>query len=273
MTHQSNHRGLRVQKAGQASWDGTSNQPLPSNTSAGVERVAGGNALSKMTSTAALESFRFSPFPNQRRAPRQPESSSAHLRSKSQLRMSEIEPCPRHSSFPSGSVDRKEGIMIPGTIQRRTSFKPILPVLLRITSSLLLWTLGASAMDIRVSHIQPKQYRVIINFPVDRTKIEALQRWVNGGHDSWCRDPQMVAASSLRRVSPDLADSELASFPLESEQFENTKAVYTFHALDGQTTYRITLRRHLYLLRSAGSLNRIIWIPESAEIITRDMKD
>jgi hypothetical protein len=261
MTHQSNHRGLRVQKAGQASWDGTSNQPLPSNTSAGVERVAGGNALSKMTSTAALESFRFSPFPNQRRAPRQPASSSAHLRSKSQLRMSEIEPCPRNSGFPSGSVDRKEGIMIPATIQRRTSFKTILPVLLRITSSLLLWTLGASAMDIRVSHIQPKQHRVIINFPFDRTKIEALQRWVNAGHDSWCRD------------SPAFADYELASFPLELEQFENTKAVYTFHALDGQTTYRITLRRHLYLLRSAGSLNRIIWIPESAEIITRDTQD
>jgi hypothetical protein len=272
MTHQTNHRDLLVQKAGQGSWNGTSNQPLPSNTSAGADRVAGGNAMSKKTSTAALESSRFSPFPNQRRAPRQPASSSAHLRSKSQLRMSEIEPCPRNSGFPSGSVDRKEGIMIPATIQRRTSFKTILPVLLRITSSLLLWTLGASAMDIRVSHIQPKQHRVIINFPFDRTKIEALQRWVNAGHDSWCRDPQMVAASALRRVSPAFAD-ELASFPLELEQFENTKAVYTFHALDGQTTYRITLRRHLYLLRSAGSLNRIIWIPESAEIITRDTQD
>lgn len=49
--------------------------------------------------------------------------------------------------------------------------------------------------------------------------------------------------------------------------------MYTCHSSDGRTTYRITLRRHLYLLRSAGSLQRIIWTPESAEIITRDTGD
>ena len=163
--------------------------------------------------------------------------------------------------------------MIPDTLQRRTNAKVVLSVLFRVTFSLLLWTLGASAMDIRVPQIQPRQHRVTINFPVDRAKIETLQRWVNAGHDSWCRDPQLVAASALRRVSPQFADFELASFPLELEQSENTKVVYAFHSLDGQTIYRITLRRHLYLLRSAGSLNRIIWIPESAEIITRDTRD
>ena len=155
----------------------------------------------------------------------------------------------------------------------RRSLKTILPVILRITSSLLLWTLGASAMDLRVAQIQPNEHRVTINFPTERSNVEALQRWVNAGHDAWCRDPQLVAASALRRVSPEFSDYELASLPLELEQTENTRAVYTFHSLDGRTTYRITLHRHLYLLRSAGSLNRIIWIPESAEIVTRDSRD
>jgi hypothetical protein len=85
MTHQSNHRDLPVQKAGQASWNGTSYQPLPSNALDGADRVAGGNAMSKKASTAALESFRSGPLPNRRRAPRHPASSSARLRSNSQL--------------------------------------------------------------------------------------------------------------------------------------------------------------------------------------------
>lgn len=110
---------------------------------------------------------------------------------------------------------------------------------------------------------------MVVHFPADRAQEEALQRWVNAGHDAWCRDPQLVATAALRRVSSQFSEYELASLPLELERSEKTRAVYTFHSLDGRTTYRITLRRHLYLLPSAGSVRRIIWIPESAEIITR----
>jgi hypothetical protein len=153
------------------------------------------------------------------------------------------------------------------------SFTNIVQVIFRLTLSLVLWTFGVSAMDLRIAQIQPKEHRLVMNFPVDRAKAENLQRWVNAGHDSWCRDPQLVAAEALRRVSADLAELESASLQLELEQNQKTKAVYTLHSLDGRTTYRITLRRHLYLLRSAGSVRRIIWTPESAEIITQDTRD
>lgn len=152
-----------------------------------------------------------------------------------------------------------------------TRFRGMFTIMARVTCSLLLWTLGASAMDLRMSQIQPKDHRVTITFPAERAKIEQLQRWVNAGHDPWCRDAGMVARDALRGISPGLAEYEPASLELELEleHEENTTAVYTLHSLDGLTTYRITLRRHMYLLRSAGSLRRIIWVPETAEIITR----
>lgn len=149
------------------------------------------------------------------------------------------------------------------------SFPTILSVILRITASLLLWTLGASAMDIRLAQIPPKEHRVVLNFPANRAQEEALQRWVDAGHDAWCRDPQLVATAALRRVSSQFSDYELASLPLERERSQKNLAVYTFHSLDGHTIFRITLRRHLYLLPVAVSVHRIIWTPESAEISTR----
>lgn len=151
--------------------------------------------------------------------------------------------------------------------------KSFTAILTRVTLSLLLWTLGASAMDLRFDQIQPKQHRITIHFRIDRAHAEELQRWVTAGHDPWCLDPQLVAASALRRISPDLEEYESASMSLELARANKIESVYTFHSFDGQTTYRITLRRHLYLLSAAGSLHRIIWIPESAEIITRDTRD
>jgi len=149
----------------------------------------------------------------------------------------------------------------------------ILPVILRITFSLLLWTLGAATMNLAAAQTQPKEHRVVQTFPVDRATVENLQRWVNAGHDTWCRAPQLVAAAALRRVSPEFSDYELTSLPLELERNHKTKAVYTFHTFDGRATYRITLRRYPYLLQTAGSLRQMIWVPESAEIITRDIQD
>ena len=146
-------------------------------------------------------------------------------------------------------------------------------VLGRVTLSLLLWTLGASASDLQVTPIQPKAHRIVVHFPIDRTHAEELQRWVNAGHDPWCLDPQLVAASALRRVSPDLQEYEPASFSLELVRANQTESSYIFHSLDGRTTYRITLRRHLYLLPLAGSLHGIVWIPETAEISPGDTRD
>ncbi len=153
------------------------------------------------------------------------------------------------------------------------NFTTILYVILRVTLSLLLWTLGASIMNLAAAQIQPKEHRVVVNFPIDRGKVENLQRWVNAGHDSWCRDPQIVAATTLRRISPRLSDYELAALPLELERSQKTRSIYTFRSLDGRSTYRITLRRYRHLLPTGSSLSQAIWVPRRAEIITRDIRN
>jgi len=222
----------------------------------GAVRVAGGELLSKKTSTAARVSCR-DLLPIQRRAPRHPRAFIG----------------PAFRGGPLFKRNSQEDAMNTTPQFPGRSFKSVLHVIFRITLSLLLWTLGAAAMDIHVTPIPPKEHRVIFNFPIDRAKAENLQSWVNAGHDSWCRDPQFVASETLRRISPELGDFEPASLPLELEHNTRTKAVYAFHSLDGRSTYRITLRRYLYLLPAAGSLHRVIWIPESAEFITRDVRD
>lgn len=148
-----------------------------------------------------------------------------------------------------------------------TTIRTILPVILRITFSLLLWTLGAASMIIAAPP-QTKEHRAVYNFPIDRAKVEDLQRWVNSGHDPWCRDSQLVAASSLQRLLPDSNEVELASLPLELESSQKTSAVYTFHSVDGLTTYRITVCRYRWLLPVAGSLHKTVWVPERVEIVT-----
>jgi len=146
------------------------------------------------------------------------------------------------------------------------SNRSILPVILHVTLGLILWTLGVS---MNVSASPANEHRVVYNFSVERAKVEDLQRWVNAGHDSWCRDPQLVASASLRRILPDSGGIELASLPVQLEHTSRTSAVYTVHSLDGQTTYRITLRRYRWLLPVAGSFHKMTWVPERAEILTR----
>jgi hypothetical protein len=257
MTNNTNHGGFLMQNAGQAVGAALAIEPLPRNIAGGSERVAGRESMSKKTGTAALASFRLGPLSNQRRAP-------GHLQASVGPRFED-----RRYLHPASFVVQ-EDTMRTSTMLFPIGFQRMFTIIVRVTCSLLLWTLGATAMDLRTPRIQPKEHRVTIAFPADRAKIEQLQRWVNAGHDPWCRDSRMVASETLRHVSPQFADYELSSLNMDVEHAENTMAVYTFHSLDGLTTYRITLRRHLYLLRSAGSLTRIIWIPETAEIITRD---
>jgi len=152
------------------------------------------------------------------------------------------------------------------TIQHKSRTAILLAVL-----SGLFFAATASAADLHFSAIQPKSHRVVFNFAIDAAKAEELQRWVNEGHDPWCRDAQLVAVSALRRISSRFEELEPAS--LERESHETAKVVYTFHSFDGQSTYRVTLRRYRFLRKTAGSIHRVIWIPETAEIITRDVRD
>ena len=150
--------------------------------------------------------------------------------------------------------------------------RSILPVVLRVTLSLILWTLG-HGMAINLMAEPLKEHRVVYTFAVERAQTENLQRWVNEGHDEWCRDAQLVAVAAMRRISEEFEEVQAASMPLELERREKTEVVYTFHSLDGLKTYRITLRKHEWLLPTAGSLHQMIWVPEKVEIITRRTLD
>jgi hypothetical protein len=172
---------------------------------------------------------------------------------------------------------REEGVMdtkvAKGARGVERQLRVILPVILRITFCLAMWTLGAMSMTI--AEAQTREQRVAQKIPVDRARVQSLQRWVDAGHDTWCRDPQSVAAMALRRIAPEFAnyDFELASLATGNEKVSSTKAVYTFHSIDGHTSYRITLRRFRWQSKTASSPNELIWIPVRSEEITRESFD
>ena len=140
--------------------------------------------------------------------------------------------------------------------------------LLRVILALLLLLLGVAPAPSKPA--QTKPHRIVKSYPMNRANAENLQRWVNAGHDTWCRDPKLVAAHTLEQFAPGLADStyELASQPVIRKFSHGNTAIYTHHSLDAQTTYRITLRRPSWLRPTAGSLNKTIWLPTRLEILT-----
>src|SRR5271157_2306538 len=144
-----------------------------------------------------------------------------------------------------------------------------LPALLRVILALLLLLLGVAPTPL--TYAQTQSHRVVKTYPVNRANTENLQRWVNAGHDTWCRDPKLVAAHTLEQFAPGLADStyELASQPVVRKLSHGRIAIYTYHSLDGQTTYRVTLRRPQWLRPTAGSTNKTVWLPMRIEILTR----
>jgi hypothetical protein len=152
-------------------------------------------------------------------------------------------------------------------------FRVILPAILRITFCLAMWTLGAMTMTI--AEAQTREHRELQLIPVDRARVENLQRWVNAGHDTWCRNPQFVAAMTLRRVAPEFSnyDFELASLTTGNEEVSSNQAIFTFHSINGHTAYRITLRRFRWQNKTAASRDERIWIPVRSEKITRDSLD
>jgi hypothetical protein len=219
--------------------------------------------MSRKTGTAALGLFRQASTSIPCRAPRHPASER-----KTSTARSKPESARRWQPFQQAHIAIcQEDTMIPRrSSSAAASICTILPVILRITFNLVLWTLGA-AMDL--SAAETEEHRVVHSFAVERTKMEDLQRWVNAGHDAWCRDPEEVAARAMECVLPEGSDVELASLPLGRDHAKKTAALYTFHSLDGATAYRITLRRYRWLLAVAGSIHRMIWVPERVEVTTR----
>jgi hypothetical protein len=225
--------------------------------------------MSKKTSTAALESICKGQFPNRRRAPRHPAGEERSNEAKKQ-RGNE-----RAREFGQAQIAvRREDVMDRNVVRGAAEkFRLILPVILRIAFCLAMWTLGAMSMTI--AEAQTREHRVVQTLPVDRARVESLQRWVDAGHDTWCRNPQFVAAMALRRVAPEFSnyDYELASLTNGNEKVSPTRAVYTFYSLDGHTSYRITLRRFRWQSKTAASSDARIWVPVRSERITRSSLD
>jgi len=225
--------------------------------------------MSKKTSTAALESICKGPLTNRRRAPRHP----AGGKRRNQVRKQGSNESLREFGQAQIAV-RREDVMnsevLRGVAQKA---RVILPVILRITFCLAMWTLGVMTMSI--AEAQTREQRVTQKIPVDRARVENLQRWVDAGHDTWCRDPQSVAAMALRRVAPEFSnyDFELASLTTGNETVSPTQAVYTFHSIDGRTSYRISLRRFRWQSKTTVSPNERIWIPVRSEKLTRESLD
>src|SRR5262249_52123533 len=105
--------------------------------------------------------------------------------------------------------------------------------------------------------------------PVDRPAIENLQRWVNGGHDSWCRDAREVATAELRKTAPEFTGNRLDLVPLPAAGHKTPgQALFGWTSLDGHATYSITLRRYDWLKPLAGKTSNTVWVP-SKIVITR----
>ena len=119
-----------------------------------------------------------------------------------------------------------------------------------------------------ISTAAPAPRKEIRVLRVDRAAIENLQRWVSGGHDTWCKDPQLVASAEMRRIAPEFAGYQFASLPLEIKSQAATRAEFNYTSLDGRKTYHITLRRYAWLLPLAGSARSIVWVPSRVEILT-----
>ena len=105
---------------------------------------------------------------------------------------------------------------------------------------------------------------------VDRAAVENLQRWVSSGHESWCKDPRLVAANELRRAVPELSGEEVELQPLEldEELITGTQAIFTWTNFDGSASYRVTVARFAWLLPIAGRLDEVIWVPTNTERVT-----
>jgi len=220
--------------------------------------------MSRKASTAALETFGQRLLRNQRRAPGHPagdrgsESRTSRGSTKAVKKISQARIATNTEAAMNGKFNEGFG------------WRLILPAILRGSLVVVLGLLAFAASGTAQEEI--REHRVVKMFPVHRAEAENLQRWVNAGHETWCRNAELVAAATLKRVAPETDGYEFAavSIPVESRQPSATKAVYSFHSLDGRTSYRITLRRYPWLLSSAHSTREMIWIPVESEKITRN---
>jgi len=106
---------------------------------------------------------------------------------------------------------------------------------------------------------------------VDRPAIENLQRWVNRGHDTWCRDAREVATAELRKTASEFSGNrlDLVTLPATGHKTPD-QARFVWTSLDGHATYSITLRRYNWLKPLAGKTSNIVWVPSKIVIMRQE---
>jgi hypothetical protein len=126
----------------------------------------------------------------------------------------------------------------------------------------LMFVAPVIAVGVPVSH---KEVRVA---RIDRFAVENLQRWVNVGHDDWCKDAREVASMELRRVAPEFSGNrlDLVSLPASASTRSAMQATFTWTSIDGSASYRITVERYEWLKPVAGKLSNEVWTPSRIEI-------
>jgi len=113
--------------------------------------------MNQKTSTAALDSFREGQLTNRRRAPRHPAGGKTRSNEVRKQRSNEGARAEREfeeAQIAVGREDGKNSIKASGEGRR---IRVILPAILRITFSLVLWTLGAATMTLTETQI--RKYR------------------------------------------------------------------------------------------------------------------
>jgi hypothetical protein len=141
--------------------------------------------MSKKTSTAALESFCKRRLTNRRRAPRHPAGEGRKRNNEAKTQGSNE----RAGEFGQAQiVVRKEGAMNGNKVSGAAGkLKVILPVILRITFCLVMWTLGAMTMTI--AEAQTEEHREVPEIPVGSARVENCWCPADANHDTYYRVP------------------------------------------------------------------------------------
>jgi hypothetical protein len=139
--------------------------------------------MSKKTSTAALESICKRKLTIRRRVPRHPAGARRSKELRNQRRNERV------GEFGQALIAvRREGVMDRNVVREAAEkARVILPVILRITFCLVMWTLGTRTMTIAEAQTQ------------ERARVENLQRPVDSGHDTW----RMIRLEKIMRNSLD----------------------------------------------------------------------
>jgi hypothetical protein len=108
--------------------------------------------------------------------------------------------------------------------------------------------------------------------PINRAKVENLQRWVSAGHADWCKDARQVAAEELWRLAADYSGDGFDMNEVKADAVSNGGHRVTFEwaPLDGRALYRVTVQRFDWLLPIAKNTESIVWVPTSIEISTHE---